>query len=67
MSSVRVRMKDGTLRSFSHEGRPGGSYSKTLSFDAAFAIITDEYGTRTCIPAADIAEITETPERRGGW
>jgi hypothetical protein len=63
MPSITIKMKDGTKREFPHKGRPGGSWTKRLAFDGAFAIITDEYEARTAIPAADIAEITETPNR----
>lgn len=63
MASITLKMKDGTVKRFPHEGRPGGSYTKRLTFDGAFAIITDEYYKRTCIPAEDIAEIIEEPER----
>lgn len=56
-------MKDGTKREFKHEGRAGGSYTKRLTAEGAFAVITDEYGTRTLIPAGDIAEIVDRPER----
>lgn len=67
MSSIVFKMKDGTTRAFPHEGRSGGSYTKTLTFEGAFAIVTDEYYKRTAIPAEDIAEVVETPERLGGW
>lgn len=63
MANITVKMKDGTVREFMHEGRAGGSYTKRLSYEGAFAIITDEWHTKTAIPAADIAEITERPER----
>ena len=63
MSNITVKMKDGTVREFKHEGRAGGSYTKELKYEGAFAVIEDEYGTKTAIPAADIAEITEHPVR----
>lgn len=66
MANITFKMKDGTKREFRHEGRPGGSYTKRLSFDGEFAIVTDEYYRRTCIPAAEIAEIIEEPDR-GYW
>ena len=61
MANITVKMKDGTERKFMHEGRAGGSYSKRLSYAGAFAVIEDEYGNKTSIPAADIAEIEERP------
>lgn len=63
MSNIVIHMKDGTKKSFLHEGRAGGSYTKTLKLENGFATVTDEWGKRTVIPAADIAEIIETPER----
>lgn len=63
MASIRVKMKDGSVREFPHVGRAGGSYTKTLTLEGAFAIIEDEHGHRTIIPAWDIAEIIEKPPR----
>jgi hypothetical protein len=54
-------MKNGTKRYFPHEGRAGGSYTKSLSLEGAFAVVTDEYYRKTVIPAADIEEIIEEP------
>ncbi len=67
MSNIIVKMKDGNERKFMHEGRAGGSYTKSLKFEGAFAVITDEYHQRTAIPAADIAEIIETPTSDLPW
>lgn len=63
MGTIKIKMKDGTVREFKHEGRAGGSYTKRLTTEGAFAVVTDEYYQRTLIPAADIVEIIETPER----
>ena len=63
MSNIVMKMKDGTVRQFKHEERPGGSYTKKLKAEGAFAVVTDEYERKTYVPAADIAEIVETPTR----
>lgn len=63
MASITVKMKDGTVRDFPHEGRAGGSYTKTVKYEGAFAVIEDEYGKRTAIPACDIAEVVTIPTR----
>ena len=63
MASIKVRMKDGTVKNFPHEGRAGGSYTKSLSFEGNFVIITDEHYNRTAFPAQDVAEVTETHDR----
>jgi len=57
-------MTDGTVREFKHLGRPGGSYTVRLTFEGEFAIVTDEWGDRTVIPAHLISEIKETEGRR---
>jgi len=66
MSDIKIKMKDGTVREFLHEGRAGGSYTKRLRVEGAFAIVEDEWGKKTIIPAVDIEEIQETPEG-GRW
>ena len=63
MPDITLKMKDGTIREFRHEGRAGGSYTKRVKYEGAFAVIEDEWGTRTAIPASDIAEIIERPTR----
>lgn len=63
MSNITVNMKDGTIRQFKHEGRAGGSWTKTLKLENGWVIIADEYGKKTIIPESLIAEIEETPER----
>lgn len=64
MTSIVVKMKDGSKREFPHKGRAGGSYTKHLKLEGAFAVITDEYGNQTCIPAADIDQIDTREEPR---
>lgn len=59
-------MKDGNVREFKHEGRSGGSYTKRLKLENGFAVIEDEYYTKTIIPAGDIEEIIEKPHQ-GCW
>ena len=61
MSNITVKMKNGTVREFKQQHRAGGSYTKTLTFEGVFAVITDEWYNRTAIPAADIEEIEERP------
>ncbi|MBS5083785.1 MAG: hypothetical protein KH031_26950 [Clostridiales bacterium] len=64
MASIYVRMKDGTTRKFEHEGRSGGSYTKSIRYEGCFAIIKDEWGDETAIPAEDISEVKVEKERR---
>lgn len=63
MASITVHFKDGTSRAFAHEGRAGGSYTKRLRYEGAFAVISDEWGRETAFPAADIREIIKTERR----
>ena len=61
MSDIKIKFRDGTEREFKHEGRPGGSYTKSLSYEGAFVVVTDEYYKRTAFPAELIAEVIERP------
>lgn len=61
--SIKITFKDGTVREFKHEGRGGGSYTKKLIYEGAFAIVEDEWGVQTSWPAADITEIVKRPLR----
>ena len=56
-------MKDGTVKKFPHEGRAGGSYTKTLSVKAGFVVVEDEWQKKTYIPSEDIAKVHEWPHR----
>ena len=63
MASITVKMRDGTTREFPHKGRAGGSYTKRLKLEGAFAVVEDEYGNRTAIPAMFIDEVVEKNDR----
>jgi hypothetical protein len=69
MASIDITMKDGTVKSFPHLGRAGGSYTKTLRYEVGFVVVTDEWNAETAIPSADIALIvtSPTPGARGCW
>ena len=64
MASFTITMKDGTVREFPHQGRAGGSYTKSIRYEEGFVVIVDEWYGETSIPTADIKEIKKTPERR---
>ena len=63
VASIKIELKDGSVRDFPHKGRPGGSYTKKVRYEGAFVIVTDEYYKETAIPAADIKAVTTVPER----
>jgi hypothetical protein len=61
--NIVITMKDGTRKEFMHKGRSGGSYTKEVRYEGAFVIVTDEWGSETAIPAADVAEVKTEPTR----
>jgi hypothetical protein len=61
--NIRMKMKDGTMLEFLHQGRPGGSYTKSLRYEPGFAVITDEWYKETAIPSDLIAVLTTWPNR----
>lgn len=63
MSSVTIRFRDGTERVFEHEGRAGGSYTKTVKYEDGVVIVKDEWDKRTAFPLDLVAEIVETPNK----
>lgn len=64
MAAITVKMRDGSVREFKDQSRPGGSYSNRVKYEGAFAVITDEWSKRTAIPVELIAEVVEEPTRR---
>ena len=57
MVSVKVIMKNGEVKDFTHEGRSGGSYTKSVRYEGQFVIIKDEWSNETAIPAHDVKEV----------
>lgn len=55
MRSITINLKDGSVRKFLHEGRPGGSYTKRLKFEEGFLIVVDEWGNETGFPTSEIS------------
>lgn len=66
MPNITIRLKNGETKKHVERGRPGGSYTNRLTFDGAFAIVTDEYGNQTCYPAADI-EVIDSQSNDRSW
>lgn len=66
MNRILVTMRDGTVRTFEHRPRAGGSWTLTSRYEPGFFVVIDEWRNETAIPTADIAEIRSEPER-GGW
>jgi hypothetical protein len=61
--SIIIHLRDGTKREFLHQGRAGGSYTKSLHYEPGFVVIEDEWGKRTAIPTELIAEVESKPDR----
>lgn len=61
--NITVKMKNGIIRQFKHEGRPGGSYTKSIRYEPGFVVIKDEWDNETIIPSEQIAEIKTEPSR----
>lgn len=61
MRSIKVTMKNKTVREFLERGRSGGSYTLTMKSVPDFLVITNEWDEQTWIPAADIAEVKADP------
>lgn len=66
MSEVRIVMKNGEKKIFTEKTRPGGSYINRVSYEGAFVIVTDVWGNKTAIPAADVEEVYQ-PTNDRGW
>ena len=64
MASITIKMKDGSIKMFPHEGRPGGSWTKSIRYEGGFAVVKDEWGNETAFPASDIAEVRTEPVGR---
>lgn len=65
--NITVKMKDGTVKKFFHEGRAGGSYTKSIRYEPGFVVIKDEWESETAISSEDIQEIITESHRRGAW
>lgn len=61
MASIVIKFKDGTEAVFKHEGRSGGSYTKTLRHEGSFAIVKDEWDREYSFPSETIKEIQKLP------
>ena len=65
MANILIRLKDGTQRRFMHEGRTGGSYTKTVRYESEWVIVTDEDGRETAFPRDLVLEVRSEPHRIG--
>lgn len=63
MVSFSIAMRDGTTKTFKHEGRAGGSYTKRLRYEPGFVVVTDEWYNETAIPTDLIAEVITHADR----
>lgn len=63
MVDIVLYMRDGSKIEHLHEGRPGGSYSKSIEYKPGFVVVKDEYGKKISYPSSDIKTIEERPIR----
>lgn len=63
MRNIKIIFKDGTKYELAERGRAGGSYTISIEYKGAFAVVTDEWGNAKSFPATDIKEIETTPDR----
>ena len=60
---IIVLFRDGNKKEFLHQGRAGGSYTKSIRYEGQFAIIEDEYYNETIYPMDLIQEIKTSSNR----
>lgn len=61
MTLIKIEFKDGTVKEFKHEGRAGGSWTKTLKTEPGWVIVRGEYGETWQYPS-DTVKSVETRE-----
>ena len=54
---ITIKKKDGSVIEFREKGRAGGSWTISIRYEGAFAIVTDEWGSETAVPSADIDQV----------
>jgi hypothetical protein len=65
MAHIVITLKDGTVKDFPNQSRPGGSWTNSVRYEGAFVIVKDVWGKETAYPAADVKQVENTPEVRG--
>lgn len=54
---ILITFIDGSRQAFCHEGRAGGSYTKTLKYVDGMVVITDEWYNETAFPQATVKSV----------
>lgn len=67
MTNITITFRDGAKKDFKHEGRAGGSYSKSGQYVEGWFVVTDEYSRQTAYPADTIEKVEIDPELRARW
>jgi hypothetical protein len=60
MPHITITFKDGSVKEFEEKYRAGGSWTNSVEYKGAFAVIVDEWGNKTAFPSSDIKEINIT-------
>lgn len=54
---IKIEMRDGTVKEFPDERRPGGSYRNKIRNEKDFIVITSVWDEETWIPTTAIKQI----------
>lgn len=63
MADITITFRDGEKRKFEHQGRSGGSYTKSVRYEAGVVIVQDEWGKETAFPLDTVKEVESRPLR----
>jgi len=63
MSEVTIEFRDGTVKHFPEQERPGGSWTNSVSYEGNFVVFRDVWGTTTAYPMDLVAKVTA----ESGW
>lgn len=63
MANIVVESKDGSKREFMHQGRAGGSFTKTVRYEGDMVVVEDEWANTWAFPTSDVKEVKTTPHR----
>ena len=57
MREIQITFADGTVRTWRHEGRAGGSWTKTIEFNNGWVTVRDEQGDTYSFQAFAVREV----------
>lgn len=60
---ITFTFKDGTVKQFNPEQRPGGSYTNTLRYEPGFVVVKNVWDKEISFRTDDVAQIETEPDR----